>query len=52
LAYFGELGARSQGAFQAAVKDIVGGESHTVGIQRSRAETTGRPWIWPRPSCS
>ncbi|MDP9882564.1 ketosteroid isomerase-like protein [Sinomonas atrocyanea] len=42
LAYFGELGARSQGSFQAAVKDIVGGESHTVGIQRSRAENNGK----------
>ncbi|MGY3568214.1 nuclear transport factor 2 family protein [Sinomonas sp. RB5] len=42
LAYFGELGARSQGSFQAAVKDIVGGESHTVGIQQSRAENNGK----------
>ncbi|MDP9884196.1 ketosteroid isomerase-like protein [Sinomonas atrocyanea] len=42
LAYFGELGARSQGSFQAAVQDIVGGESHTVGIQRSHAENNGK----------
>lgn len=42
LAYFGELGARSQGSFQAEVKDIVGGESHTVGIQQSRAENDGK----------
>ena len=42
LAYFGELGARSQGSFQAEVKDIVGGESHTVGIQRSHAENDGK----------
>jgi ketosteroid isomerase-like protein len=42
LAYFGELGTRSQGSFQAAVQDIVGGESHTVGIQQSRAENNGK----------
>jgi ketosteroid isomerase-like protein len=42
LAYFGELGARSQGSFQAAVQDIVGGENHTVGIQQSRAESNGK----------
>jgi ketosteroid isomerase-like protein len=42
LAYFGELGARSQGTFQAAVQDIVGGESHTIGLQQSRAENDGK----------
>ena len=42
LAYFGELGARSQGSFQATVTDIVGGENHTVGIQQSRAESNGK----------
>jgi ketosteroid isomerase-like protein len=42
LAYFGELGARSQGSFQATVKDIVGGENHTVGIHQSRAESNGK----------
>ena len=42
LAYFGELGARSQGSFQATVLDIVGGENHTVGIQQSRAESNGK----------
>lgn len=42
LAYFGELGARSQGSFQAIVQDIVGGENHTVGIQQSHAESNGR----------
>ncbi|MCX6499497.1 MAG: hypothetical protein NTU93_11975 [Arthrobacter sp.] len=41
LAYFGELGARSQGSFRAAVQDIVGGEDHTVGIHRSHAESNG-----------
>jgi ketosteroid isomerase-like protein len=42
LAYFGELGARSQGSFQAEVQDIVGGETHTVGLQRSHAENNGK----------
>lgn len=37
LAYFGELGARSQRSFQATVKDIVGRESHTAGTQQSQA---------------
>lgn len=42
LAYFGELGARSQGSFQASVTDIVGGENHTVAIQQSRATGNGK----------
>lgn len=42
MAYFGELGSRSQGSFQATVRDIVGGENHTVGIQQSRAESNGK----------
>lgn len=42
MAYFGELGARSQGSFQATVRDVVGGENHTVAIQQSRAESNGK----------
>lgn len=42
LAYFGELGSRSQGTFQATVQDIVGGEQHTVGIQQSHAQNNGK----------
>lgn len=42
VAYFGELGARSQGSFQATVRDVVGGETHTVAIQQSRAESNGK----------
>lgn len=42
LAYFGELGARSQGSFQASVTDIVGGENHTVAIQQTRATGNGK----------
>ncbi len=42
LAYFGELGARSQGSFQADVQDIVGGEKHTVAIQQTHARATAK----------
>ncbi|MFH5877451.1 nuclear transport factor 2 family protein [Arthrobacter sp. NA-172] len=42
FAYFGELGGRSQGSFQAIVEDVVGGEDHTVGIHRSHAESNGK----------
>ncbi len=42
LAYFGELGSRSQGSFQATVQDIVGGEDHTIGIQQSHAKSNGK----------
>ncbi|MCX2748815.1 nuclear transport factor 2 family protein [Arthrobacter sp. MI7-26] len=42
LAYFGELGARSQGSFKAMVQDIVGGENHTVGLQQTHAESDGK----------
>ena len=42
MAYFGELGARSQGTFRADVQDIVGGENHTVGIQQTHAENNGK----------
>jgi ketosteroid isomerase-like protein len=42
MAYFGELGARTQGSFQATVQDVVGGENHTVGIQQTRAESNGK----------
>ena len=42
LAYFGELGARTQGSFQANVQDIVGGENHTIAIQQTRGERNGK----------
>ena len=42
LAYFGELGARTQGSFQADLEDIVGGENHTIAIQQTRAENNGK----------
>lgn len=42
LAYFGELATRSEGTFQATLEDVVGGESHTVGLQHSRAQRDGK----------
>lgn len=42
LAYFGELGTRSQGSFRATVQDIVGGENHTIGLQQSHAQSNGK----------
>lgn len=42
LAYFGELGARTQGTFQATLQDLVGGEDHTVAIQQTRAQANGK----------
>ncbi|HEX9087543.1 MAG TPA: nuclear transport factor 2 family protein, partial [Arthrobacter sp.] len=42
LAYFGELGARTQGSFRANVEDIVGGEKHTVAIQHTHGESNGK----------
>lgn len=42
LAYFGELGARTQGDFQARVQDIVGGEDHTVAIQQTHGTNNGK----------
>lgn len=41
LAYFGELGTRSGGTLKVNVLDVVGGENHTVGIQRNVAEKEG-----------
>ena len=42
LAYFGELGSRTQGSFKANVQDVVGGEDLTVGIQQTRGENNGK----------
>ena len=41
LAYFAELGERSQGSFRVTVRDVVGGETHTVGIHQTHAESNG-----------
>lgn len=37
LAFFGELGARTQGHFKANLKDVVGGDNCTVAIQQTQA---------------
>ena len=42
LAYFGELGARTQGSFQANLEDVVGGANYTVAIQHTRGENNGK----------
>ena len=42
MSYFGELGARSQGSFQANLEDVVGGEKYTVGIQQTQAQGNGK----------
>ncbi|WP_125610049.1 nuclear transport factor 2 family protein [Specibacter cremeus] len=42
LAYFGELGARSEGSLKVTVQEIVGGENHTVALQHTHAESNGK----------
>jgi hypothetical protein len=42
MSYFGELGARSQGSFQANLQDVIGGENYTVGIQQTQAQGNGK----------
>jgi len=42
FAYFGELATRTQGSFNAAVQDIVGGDQHTLALQQTRAENNGK----------
>ena len=42
LAFFGELGARTQGQFQANLKDVIGGENYTVAIQQTQATSGGK----------
>ena len=42
MGYFGELGTRSQGSFQANLEDVVGGEKYTVGIQQTQAQSNGK----------
>lgn len=37
LAFFGELGSRTQGHFKANLKDVVGGDNYTVAIQQTQA---------------
>ncbi len=40
--YFGQLAERSGGTFRAELHDVVGGETHTVGVHTSTGEREGR----------
>lgn len=42
FAYFGELVSRSGGTLKITVHDIVGGDTHTVGLHHDHAERDGR----------
>jgi uncharacterized protein len=42
MSYFGELGARSQGSFQANLQDVVGGDNYTAGIHQTQAQGNGK----------
>ena len=42
LAYFGELASRTNGDFQATLKDIVGGENYTIAVQQTKATNNGK----------
>ena len=41
LAYFGDLFSRSGGTIKVTLDDVVGGENHTVSVQRNHAERDG-----------
>jgi ketosteroid isomerase-like protein len=42
IAYFGELYSRSGGTMKVELQDIIPGERHTVGLQRSQAQCNGK----------
>jgi len=42
LAYFADLGTRSDGSLKVTVQEIIGGENHTVALQHNHAETNGK----------
>jgi uncharacterized protein (TIGR02246 family) len=42
LAYFRELGTRSEGHLKVTVQDIIDGENYTVALQHNRAESSGK----------
>ncbi|MBT2593978.1 nuclear transport factor 2 family protein [Arthrobacter sp. ISL-72] len=42
LAYFGELGTRSEGKLKVTVEEIIGGETNTVAVQHATAESRGK----------
>jgi ketosteroid isomerase-like protein len=42
LAYFGELGSRSQGSLKLTLEDVATGDKHTIGVQSNHAERDGK----------
>jgi ketosteroid isomerase-like protein len=42
LAYFGELGTRSEGQMKVTVQDVIAGDNYAVGLQHNKAESRGR----------
>jgi ketosteroid isomerase-like protein len=42
LAYFGELGSRSNGSMKVTVEDIAVGDRYTVGVHSASAERNGK----------
>ena len=42
FAYFGQIGELTGGSFRAEVHDVVGGETHTVGVHTSTGEREGK----------
>jgi uncharacterized protein len=42
LAYFGELGSRSQGSLKLTLEDVATGDRYTTGVQSNHAERDGK----------
>jgi uncharacterized protein len=42
LAYFGELGSRSNGTVKVDLEDVAAGDRYVIGVQSNRAERDGR----------
>jgi uncharacterized protein len=42
LAYFGELGSRSNGSVKVHLEDVAAGDRYVIGIQSNHAERDGR----------
>lgn len=41
LAYFGELGSRSQGTLKLTLEDVAAGDRYTIGVQSNQAQRDG-----------
>lgn len=42
LAYFGELGSRSQGSLKLTLEEVATGDRYTIGVQSNHAERDGK----------